>query len=169
MAHAALSDRYVLALVDLRGRGEGRAERYTGAVAGTRQDGTPAEADDGDGVWTALAVAIAEGRTIPALGREPGDGAAAKGAGVDAAPGLLPARLRAGLPHGAREPVASAEAPLGRDWSNTSVVISGELLVKAYRRVLPGLNLTSSLPPRSFRRGGVPRAAPGGLGGGRHA
>jgi trehalose synthase-fused probable maltokinase len=164
LAHAfALSDRHVLALVDLRvGEGQGRAERYTVPFL-VRPDRTVAEAEDGDGVWTALAVAIAEGRTIPALGREPGEGAAAKGAGVDAALVCRPSPGFADVwPHGTRELAASAESPLGRDQSNSSVVIGGELLVKAYRRVQPGLNpdleLTAFLSEEAAFPG-VPRLA----------
>jgi maltose alpha-D-glucosyltransferase/alpha-amylase len=164
LAHAfALSGRHVLALVDLRvGEGEGRAERYAiPLLAGV--DGAIAPAEDGDGVWAALAMAIAEGRTIPALGREPGDGAAAKGSGVDAA---LVCRPSPGFgsvwPHGTAELASSGEAPLGRDQSNSSVVIGGELLVKAYRRVLPGLNpdleLTAFLSEEAAFPG-VPRLA----------
>lgn len=142
LAHAfALAPDAVLALVDLRvGEGEGRVDRY--AVPFVRAgDGSAREAAEGDGAWRALAAAMADGRTIPALGRDPGAGAAARGGGVDAAlvcrpsPGL--ARL---WPGGAGSLLAAEERPLGRDQSNTSVVLGGELLLKAYRRIVPGLN-----------------------------
>jgi trehalose synthase-fused probable maltokinase len=158
LAHAfALSGEHVLALVDLRvGEDAGRPERYAVPFL-ARSDGTVVAAEDGDGVWTALAVAIAEGRTIPALGREPGDGAAAKGAGVDAA---LVCRPSPGFddvwPHGVHELSVAAEAPLGRDQSNTSVVIGGELLVKAYRRVQPGLNPDLELTAYLSEEAGFP-------------
>ncbi len=164
LAHAfALSREAVLALVDLRvGEGDGRVDRYVIPFA-ARPDGTIAEAADGDGAWRALAVAIAEGRTIPALGREPGDGPGAKGEGVDAA---LVCRPSPGLtdvwPDGAAAMASAEERPLGRDQSNTSTVIGGSLLLKAYRRVQPGLNpdleLTAYLSEEAAFPG-VPRLA----------
>jgi maltose alpha-D-glucosyltransferase/alpha-amylase len=184
LAHAfALAPSLVLALVDLRvGEGEGRVERYAvpfveggGAVGpfdGALEDGAAAarggagalrEAQEGDGAWRALAVAMADGRTIPALGRDPGDGAAAMGAGVDAA---LVCRRSPGFaavwPAGAKALADADEVALGRDQSNTSVVLGGDLLLKAYRRVQPGLNpdleLTAFLSEEA-EFPGVPRLA----------
>ena len=57
---------------------------------------------------------------------------------------------------------AADERPLGRDQSNTSVVLGGSLLLKAYRRVQPGLNpdleLTAFLSEEAAFPG-VPRLA----------
>ena len=74
LAHAfPLSESAVIALVDLRvGDGSGHLERYAIPFVRDPADGTVREADAGDGAWRALAVAIAEGRTIPALSRAPG-------------------------------------------------------------------------------------------------
>ena len=165
LAHAfALSAQEVLALVDVRlGEGEGRLERYLVPFT-TSADGAVVPAGVGDGAWRSLAAAIAQGRTIPALGREPADGAAAKGAGVDAA---LVCRPSPGLADSWPGPPARLaeedEAPLGRDQSNTSVVLGGgALLLKAYRRVQPGLNpdleLTAFLSEEAAFPG-VPRLA----------
>lgn len=150
LAHAfALSADAVLALVDLRtvggegeavGHREGRIERYLVPFT-ARPDGTLVEAAEGDGVWLALAAAMAQSRTIPALGREPGDGATGKGAGADAA---LVCRPSPGFddlwPAGPAALANADEFALGRDQSNTSVVLGGTLLLKAYRRISPGLN-----------------------------
>ena len=172
LAHAfALTRGAVLALVDLRlgsgvgevdGPREGRVERYAIPFT-TRPDGTLHEAEDGDGVWLALAAAMADGRTIPALGREPGDGPSAKGAGVDAALVCRPAPGLADLwPAGPASLALADETPLGRDQSNSSVVLGGSLLLKAYRRIQPGLNpdleLTAFLSEEAAFPG-VPRLA----------
>jgi maltose alpha-D-glucosyltransferase/alpha-amylase len=162
LAHAfALSDVAVLALVDLRvGEGSGRLERY--AVPFALEAGLAREAAAGDGAWRALAVAIAEGRTIPAMTAEassPVDGAGT----VEAALVCHPSPGLAALwPAATAELPAVAERPLGRDQSNTSVVLDERLLLKAYRRIQPGLNpdleLTAFLSEeRSFS--GVPRLA----------
>ena len=89
------------------------------------------EATEGDGAWRALAAAIGAGRTIAALQREGASGA------PDAA---LVCRASAGLAElwdaGASGALAAAdERALGRDQSNTSVVLGERLLLKAYRRV----------------------------------
>ena len=70
LAHAfPLGPDAALALVDVRvGERETAAARYL--VPFVRRDGTVREAAEGDGAWRALAAAIAEGWTIPALGRE---------------------------------------------------------------------------------------------------
>ena len=161
LAHAfALSPDAVLALVDLRvGEGEGRPERY--AVPFGARGGVLTEAAEGDGVWRALAVAMAEGRTIPALGG--GQRAAGAAAGVDAALVCRPSPGFADLwPAGAEALAAADETALGRDQSNTSVVLGGALLLKAYRRVQSGLNpdleLTAYLSEEAAFPG-VPRLA----------
>lgn len=162
LAHAfALSAEAVLALVDLRiGAGEGRLERYLMPFA--VRAGAAHEAGEGDGAWRALAVAMAEGRTIPALGREPEAGASS-GAGVEAALVCRPSPGLAWLwPDEAGALAATDERPLGRDQSNTSAVLGERLLLKAYRRVQPGLNpdleLTAFLSEEAAFPG-VPRLA----------
>jgi maltose alpha-D-glucosyltransferase / alpha-amylase len=99
-------------------------------------------AAEGDGTLRALAGAIAEGRTIPALPPVP-EGAAepAQPAPVTAALVCRPASgLRDLEPGGAAAVGRLAERPLGMDQSNTSVVLGERLLLKAYRRLQPGLN-----------------------------
>jgi maltose alpha-D-glucosyltransferase / alpha-amylase len=89
------------------------------------------EAMPGNGAWGALAVAISEGRTIAALPR--GEDPAAQSSAV------LVCRRAAALevlaPDG-----PGTERDLGADQSNTSVVLGERLLLKAYRRLQPGLN-----------------------------
>jgi maltose alpha-D-glucosyltransferase/alpha-amylase len=85
----------------------------------------------GDGTWRSLAVAIADGRTIAALPR--GDDPAA------APTAVLVCRPAAALDDLAPDGVGE-ERDLGADQSNTSVVIGEHLLLKAYRRLQPGLN-----------------------------
>jgi len=165
LAHAfALGAEAALALVDVR-VGD-RLERYAipfvvDAAAG---DGVPRravrEAEPGDGAWRALAAAIAEGRTIPGLARERGAGEAGP---VDAA---LVCRPSSGFTDawGATSVglAAAVERPLGRDQSNTSVVLDDRLLLKVYRRIQPGLNpdleLTAFLSEEAAFPG-VPRLA----------
>jgi trehalose synthase-fused probable maltokinase len=139
LAHAfALSDGAVLALVDLRvGEGSGRLERYAVPFA-TSAAGGASEAMEGDGAWRALAVAIAEGRTIPALSR---DGSGTGHGSIDSALVCRPSPGFASAWPGTVADLAVAdERALGRDQSNTSVVIGERLLLKAYRRIQPGLN-----------------------------
>ena len=85
------------------------------------------EARPSDGAWRALAVAMLRGSTIPALPARPDDGT------ITAA---LVCRPGAAMPDGG----PGTERDLGADQSNTSVVLGEELLLKAYRRVQPGLN-----------------------------
>lgn len=158
LAHAfALGSDAVLALVDVRTGGTGeRTDRY--AVPYVAHDGVAREAVEGDGAWRALAVAIAEGRTIPALSGEGGEGAPVEAALVcRPSPGLADAW--GGPPAGV---ASAAERALGRDQSNTSVVIGERLLLKAYRRIQPGLNpdleLTAYLSEEAAFPG-VPRLA----------
>src|SRR5206468_7813478 len=97
-------------------------------------------ATEGDGTWRALAVAIAEGRTIPSLPR----------AAVSATDTLAPvtaalvcrpaAALRALGGGDAIEVAGMPERPVGADQSNTSVVLGERLILKAFRRIEPGLN-----------------------------
>lgn len=158
LAHAfPLADDAALALVDVR-VGE-RLERY--AVPFTAVDGEVRQAAEGDGAWRALALAMAGGLAIPALTRVPGSGT---GTGpVDAAlvcrpsPGFADAW---GAP--ADDLAITSERALGRDQSNTSVVLGDRLLLKAYRRIQPGLNpdleLTAFLSEEALFPG-VPRLA----------
>ncbi len=155
VAHAfALSDTAVLALVDVR-VGD-RTDRY--ALAFAAADGGLRPAVEGDGTWRALAAAIADGRTLAAMPRD-GEPAGPSGALVCApSPGLADVWDAPTL-----GPVAAAqERPLGRDQSNTSVVLGERLLLKAYRRIQPGLNpdleLTAYLSEEAGFPG-VPRVA----------
>ncbi len=168
LAHAfALTSDTVLALVDVAPDAAphamaGRTERYT--IPFVLRDGVVREAADGDGAWRALAAAIAEGRTIPAMPRDATSAAAGTNGGqVDAA---LVCRPSPGFVDAWDEPVdevgSAAETPLGRDEANTSSVIGGRLLLKAYRRIQPGLNpdleLTAFLSEEAGFTG-VPRLA----------
>ena len=83
-------------------------------------------ANPGDGTWRALAVAMADGRTIPALpvGKD------------DIVTAALVCRPAAAMPPNG----PGTERDLGADQSNTSVVLGETLLLKAYRRLQPGLN-----------------------------
>ncbi len=113
----------------------GRNERYAIPFVRDPVSGAVREAATGDGAWRALAVAIAEGRTIAALPL--GDA----GAGLDAALICRPASGLGATWHGTTGELADAdERPLGRDQSNTSVVLGDALLLKGYRRIQPGLN-----------------------------
>ncbi len=101
-------------------------QRYTVALTGSPLH----EARPGDGAWRALAAAMAQGRTIASLGRTADD------AGVPVTAALV---CRPGPAIG--EGLADAtERDLGADQSNTSVVLGERLLLKAYRRLWPGLN-----------------------------
>jgi maltose alpha-D-glucosyltransferase/alpha-amylase len=104
------------------------------------RDGEVREAADGAGAWRALAAAIAEGRSIPALPRGDAPTPGAQGA----SDGALVCRPSPGFADawddGAATVATADEVPLGRDQSNTSTVIGGRLLLKGYRRVQPGLN-----------------------------
>lgn len=128
------------------GRGE-RTERY--AIPFVIRDGLVREAADGDGAWRALALAVAEGRTIPALARE----------GIASSPdAVLVCRPSPGL-DGLSDPrqlARSPERPLGRDQSNTSVVLGETLLLKGYRRIQPGLNPDLELTAYLSEEAGFP-------------
>lgn len=89
------------------------------------------EAAPGDGTWHALAVAMAEGRTVPSLPARPDPHVPPTAALV-----CRPARALTDLaPDG-----PGAESDLAADQSHTSVVLGDALLLKAYRRLQPGLN-----------------------------
>jgi trehalose synthase-fused probable maltokinase len=85
----------------------------------------------GDGTWRALAVAMAEGRTVPSLRTA---AAEASGGAVTAA---LVCRPGPAMPEGVAD---AEERDLGADQSHTSVVLGEAVLLKAYRRLQPGLN-----------------------------
>ncbi len=116
----------VLALVELDDA-DGGSDRYL--VPFIVGDGTaPArEAHDGDGAWRSLAVAMAEGRVLPT----------AAGGALVCRPGLALATF---APGGAAELAGWSERSLDADQSNSSAVLGERLLLKAYRRVVPGLN-----------------------------
>jgi maltose alpha-D-glucosyltransferase / alpha-amylase len=163
LAHAfALSDDTALALVDLRvGEGAGHLERYAVPFVLAGAPGVPPavrEAGDDDGAWRSLAVAIAEGRSIPAMARDGGTAGA-----IDAALVCRPSPgFAATWPGSAGELASAGERGLGRDQSNTSVVLGERLLLKGYRRIQPGLNpdleLTAYLSEEAAFPG-VPRLA----------
>ncbi len=85
----------------------------------------------GDGTWGALAVAMVEARTIAALPRSDDEAATPVAALVCRPTGALLELAPDG---------PGAERPLGADQSHTSVMIGDELLLKAFRRLQPGLN-----------------------------
>ena len=145
------------------GEGSGRVERYSVAVmADEAAPGGAREAADADGVWQALAAAIAEGRTIAGLARDGGAVADAATGSADAALVCRPSPGFAdvwGLPPGraAATELREAEArALGRDQSNTSVVLDERLLLKGYRRIQPGLNPDLELTAYLSEEAGFP-------------
>jgi maltose alpha-D-glucosyltransferase/alpha-amylase len=109
---------------------DGSRQRYSLALTGSPLR----EAAPGDGAWRALGVAMGEGRIVAALSDDPE--ATARAALVcrpaPAFPDLVPG--------GPRQIAAGTERDLGADQSNTSVVLAERLLLKAYRRLQPGLN-----------------------------
>ena len=134
-------------------------------------DGGWREAAEDDGAWLALAVAIAEGRTVAALTRDglpagaanAGDSAAGATGQVAAALVCRPSPGFADTWGAPSDSLRTAtERALGRDQSNTSVVLGDRLLLKGYRRIQPGLNpdleLTAYLSEEA-RFPGVPRLA----------
>lgn len=136
-------------------RGE-RSNRY--AVPFVERGGEVLEAAEGDGAWRALAAAIAGGHTLPAMSRGgTGPDDAPPGAPVDAALVCRPAPGFAEAWGGDPAAVAIAEeTPLGRDQSNTSTVIGGRMLLKAYRRLQPGLNPDLELTAYLSEEAGFP-------------
>jgi maltose alpha-D-glucosyltransferase/alpha-amylase len=120
------SSSHVLAVATVRLDGRSR-ERYSVALTGSPL--RPAE--PGDGAWRALAVAMADGRTIASLPPRDDPRLAPTAALV-----CRPARALADLaPEG-----PGPERDLSADQSHTSVVLGDDLLLKAYRRLQPGLN-----------------------------
>ena len=90
----------------------------------------------GDGTWRALASAMARGRVFAALARDD-DPAGPPTAALVCRPAPALATL---VPEGAEAIGTGTERDLGADQSNTSVVLAERLLLKAYRRLQPGLN-----------------------------
>ena len=106
---------------------DGTRQRYSLALSGRPLH----VATPGGGTWRALAVAMADGRTIAALPSDDDRDAPPTGALV-----CRPAQALIDVaPDG-----PGAERDLGADQSNTSVVLGEALLLKAYRRLQPGLN-----------------------------
>ena len=104
---------------------DGSERRYSFALTGR-----PLRiASAGDGAWGALAAAMADGRTIAALRSDEDPGAAPTAA--------LVCRPAEAMVAGAW---AFGERALGADQSNTSVVLGDAVLLKAFRRLQPGLN-----------------------------
>jgi trehalose synthase-fused probable maltokinase len=109
---------------------DGSRQQYAFALTGPPLR----EAVPGDGAWRALAVAMGEGRTTPARTVDPE-------VPVRAALVCRPApAFRALVPGGAEQIALGTERDLGADQSNTSVVLDERLVLKAYRRLQPGLN-----------------------------
>ena len=102
-------------------------ERYLVPFRIGLNSATAQQARDGDGVWRALAVAMAAGRVIRTE----------MGGALVCRPGLA---LAAFAPDGAQQLGRWSERPLGADQSNTSVVLGDRLVLKAFRRLVPGLN-----------------------------
>ncbi len=150
---------HVLAVASVSFR-SGRAEQYQFAFT-AGNDGLRL-AVEGDGTWRALAVAIAEGRTIPSLPREPEPGTPAGTPGpVTAALVCRPAPALADLaPGGGNAVGAMDERPLGADQSNTSVVLGERLLLKAFRWLQPGLNPDLELVAYLSEEAGFPAVPP---------
>ena len=125
---------HVLAVVTLELDG-GPRQRYSLALTGSPLH----EAAPGDGAWRALGTAMGEGRIVAALPMTTED---------PATPGPIRAALvcrpapafGALVPGGAADIARGTERDLGADQSNTSVVLAERLVLKAYRRLQPGLN-----------------------------
>jgi len=114
----------VLAIAEVQS-GDGSRRRYSFALTGR-----PLRvAVPGDGAWRALGLAMEEGRTVAGLAPD-GDSGAAPTA-------VLVCRPAGAMVSGVG---AADERALGKDQSNTSVVLGKRLLLKAFRRLQPGLN-----------------------------
>ena len=119
------------------------SQRYTLGLTGP----SLRPAVPGDGTWRALGVAMGEGRIIPALTATPHD-ATRSDADATAQPGPVRAALvcrpapafRDLVADGAPQLRSGTERDLGADQSNTSVVLAERIILKAYRRLQPGLN-----------------------------
>jgi trehalose synthase-fused probable maltokinase len=116
----------VLAIVEVVDE-TGASERYLVPFLIGPGSSPAREAHEGDGAWRALGVAIAAGH-VPRT---------EAGGALVCRPGLA---LAAFAPGGAPEVARWSERSLGADQSNSSVVLGERLLLKAYRRVAPGLN-----------------------------
>lgn len=125
--------RHVLSLVDVA---YDRGPNDTYLFPMIALDGAIRVAREGDGTLRALAVAIAEGRTIPSMPSAP-EAVAEVTAALVCRPALAMRDLE---PGGAAAVEGLLERPLGMDQSNTSVVLGDALLLKAYRWIQPGLN-----------------------------
>ncbi len=113
---------HVLAVITTTIDGRER-QRYQVALTGDPLR----EARPGDGAWRALAAAMSAGQAIPALPVE--EGRAPRAA--------LVCRPGPAMVEGIRD---AEERDLGADQSHTSVVLGETILLKAYRRLQPGLN-----------------------------
>ena len=113
---------HVLAVVTTTVDGRER-QRYQVALTGDPLR----EARPNEGAWRALAAAMAAGRAVPALPVE--EGRAPRAA--------LVCRPGPAMVEGIQD---AAERDLGADQSHTSVVLGETVLLKAYRRLQPGLN-----------------------------
>jgi maltose alpha-D-glucosyltransferase/alpha-amylase len=113
----------------------------------------------GDRAWLALLVAIAEGRTIAAMGDTSASGE--RPGQVSAALVCRPASALATLvPEGPRNVAALDERALGADQSNTSVVVGERIVLKAYRRLETGLNPELELVAFLGEEAGFPAVPP---------
>ena len=106
-------------------------------------------ASPGEGAWGALVAAMAEGRTIAGLRSDEDPSAAPTAALV-----CRPANAMVG---GAW---ALGERALGADQSNTSVVLGEAVLLKAFRRLQPGLNPELELGAYLSEEAGFAAVAP---------
>jgi len=147
----------VLAVIEVHAGGR-RPERYL--VPFVASGGPLEAADPGDGAWLALARAIAEGGALPTLATR-GAGRTPAGAGppgpVEAA---LVCRSSPGfgvlVPEGPRAVATFGERALDADQSNTSTVLGERLLLKAYRRLRPGLSPELELQAYLAEEAGFP-------------
>ena len=123
---------HVLAVVTLS-LDDGSRQDYTYALTGAPLR----EAVPGDGAWRALGLAMGEGRIVAALPAATDDAAGPPTAALVCRP--APA-FRDLVPGGAADIGRGTERDLAADQSNTSVVLAKRLILKAYRRLQPGLN-----------------------------
>jgi maltose alpha-D-glucosyltransferase/alpha-amylase len=139
----------VLAVAGVR-LDDGTERRYSFALTGRPLRVAAA----GDGAWGALVAAMSEGRTIPALRPDSDPGSAPTAA--------LVGRPASGMVGGAWAfgERALAERALGADQSNTSVVLGEAVLLKAFRRLQPGLNPELELGAYLSEEAGFAAVAP---------
>ena len=114
-------------------------------------------AEAGDGAWRALAVAMAEGRAIASLRAVSPDASGGARLAVGPITAALVCRPGPAMPAGID---AAPERDLGADQSNTSVVLGEDVLVKAYRRIRPGLNPELELVAYLSEQGGFAAVPP---------